>query len=92
MHEALNKRLAALPDDTVVYVCHELSVQRDAVADIIPAWTRVHERQRQVRHQSEPVGTDQEARVLRSFQQADSGKVHNWRREGAQCLHASRRK
>jgi hypothetical protein len=23
MHEALNKRLAALPDDTVVYVGHE---------------------------------------------------------------------
>jgi glyoxylase-like metal-dependent hydrolase (beta-lactamase superfamily II) len=52
MHEALNKRLATLPDDTVVYVGPSLKSSRWAfVADeYAPARTRVHQVQRQVRH------------------------------------------
>jgi hypothetical protein len=36
MHEALNKRLAALPDDTVVYVSSE-PTQKEIEAHILAA-------------------------------------------------------
>lgn len=86
MDTALNKTLAALPDDTKVFVGHE-TVACPVKADSLPAWPRVHQRQRQIRHKGHAVGADQETGGICEFEQADPGQVHDWGREAVQRFH-----
>lgn len=86
MHEALNKRLAALPDDTVVYVSLRALTQEAGAdcEDTSPsAGPRVHKVQRQVCRVGAAERRRQEAARLCGKQRRDDGQVHNWRRKGA---------
>lgn len=79
MDTALNKVLAALPDDTKVYVCLAQSLgPTSLLINIIVARSRVYERQRQVRCDGQPVGCHQEAGIIRNIKQADTGQIHHW--------------
>ena len=60
MDKALNKTLAALPDDTKVFV-RTIALTRSTTLLINLAWSRVHKGQRQIRHSGHAVGTYQEA-------------------------------
>ena len=82
MDKALNQTLASLPDDTKVFVSqrppkYRRQTIRQTELTITPAGSRVHQRQRQIRHQGAADGADQEARVVRRRAQADAGQIHH---------------
>jgi hypothetical protein len=79
MDKALNETLAALPDDTNVYVRDITFRDMTRLLLIVsPARPRVHQGQRQIRHQGLAVRACQEARGFRQREQADAGQVHYW--------------
>jgi glyoxylase-like metal-dependent hydrolase (beta-lactamase superfamily II) len=82
MDKALNETLAALPDDTNVYVSEHDQSTVSTFTDPTTAWPRVHEGQRQIRHQSLAVGAREEAWGFRQWEQTDPGQIHDWWREG----------
>lgn len=77
MDEALNKRLAALPDDTVTYVsfvgAEAYSEHSDATA---AAWTRVHEERCQVRQVGSAERVGAEAAGICREQPGHDGQVY----------------
>ena len=92
MHKALNEVLASLPDDTKVYVRKSPSLcQSTCTAQMakrsrlmaLPARSRIHKRQHQVRRHGNAKRRDQAPQGLYNGQQADAGQVHHRRRKGA---------
>ena len=95
MHAALNKTLAALPDETKVYVSMPSSgptplskLCDDSLLLCVgyldgkitqTAWARVYEGECSVCNVGAPIGTDQEAAGVRRVQHGDAGQIHDWR-------------
>ena len=79
MHEALNETLAALPDDTKVYVCILYSQYLPGEYQLTYiARPRVHKRKRQVLHGSLPIRADQETAGICGAEPADTGQIRHW--------------
>lgn len=98
MHKALNTVLAQLPDDTKIYVSLELPalvlirvrVSCEASTDTFrAAGPRVHKTERRVcrKGRAEQPGR-QGPRGLLCEEHRDPRKIHDRRREEAQCLYA----
>ena len=78
MHTALNKTLAALPDDTRVYVSRP-KVEARLGRLIKTARPRVHEAECQVSDEHPSNGASEEDGIFRCEQQGDAGQIYNRR-------------
>lgn len=76
MHKALNETLAALPDDTKVYVSSVPCYNWTRLTET--AWSRVHKRKRQVLHGRFGVRANQEVADICGAEPADAGQVYHW--------------
>jgi hypothetical protein len=81
MHKALNETLAALPDDTKVYVGWPSCFCRDVYWHL-SARPRVHQGECEVLHCGLSDWADQEAPGVCRAEPANTREIHYWRREG----------